>query len=502
MQLHYFKFIVLIAFIITSCSKNETEEPLTVEGTEITKFSFLKVNNPVLETDVVFTIVGNKIAGNVPLRVNLKDLVASFEHNGLEVTINNYKQISGVTYNDFSDKLIYTVRTSNGRKVDYTIEVFRNTGLPVIYLTTNGGLQIDSKDDYRLGTLMIEGGINFSNLLETPMKIKGRGNSTWWLHPKKPYQLKFDTKLEVLKMPADKTWLFLAEYSDKTLIRNKIAFEMGYLSKLDWTPKSEYADVFINNQYNGLYHITQKVEVGTTRVNIGSTGYLLEIDQLSRLDADDVYFNTGKFLINIKAPELVLNSIEYTYIKNYVNEFESVLMGSQFKDPINGYAKYIDTDSFIDWYLISEITKNQDSKDYSSIYFNVIPGQKLKMGPLWDFDLAFGNVDYSDCRNPNGFWVKDNPWIKRLFEDPAFVSKVKSRFLFFKEQQNLILSKMDSYSNDLKISHRENNMKWNLLGTYVWPNPVYFHTQQEEVNHLKSWYTNRMNWLTNAFNSL
>jgi hypothetical protein len=154
-------------------------------------------------------------------------------------------------------------------------------------------------------------------------------------------------------------------------------------------------------------------------------------------------------------------------------------MGSQFADPDQGYAKYIDIDSFIDWYLISEITKNEDSKEFSSIFLNVIPGEKIKMGPLWDFDLAFGNVNYSESEYPTGFWVKHHRWFSRLFEDEVFVEKVKNRFLYFKENQNFILEKMDYYAAQLS-----------------------YDSHQAEVDHLKSWYVERMNWLDTAYKGM
>jgi len=286
------------------------------------------------------------------------------------------------------------------------------------------------------------------------------------------------------------------------LIRNKIAFEMGYLSNLDWTPQSVFSEVFINNEYNGTYNITQKVEGGSNRVVLGDTGYLLEIDQLDRMEPDDVFFYTSEFLINIKEPEVAYESYEYNYAKNLINEFETVLKGSQFKDPTNGYEKYIDVDSFIDWYLISEITKNVDSKDYSSIFLNVIPGGKIKMGPLWDFDLAFGNVNYADSQFPEGFWVKDHKWYARLFQDPVFVAKVKYRFIYFKNNQNFILNKMDSYANYLRYAQQENDERWDVIGNYAWPNPVVYNTYEEEVAHLKSWYSKRMSWLDAAYKNL
>jgi hypothetical protein len=286
------------------------------------------------------------------------------------------------------------------------------------------------------------------------------------------------------------------------MLRNTISFEMGYLSNLDWTPRSTFAEVYINNEYNGTYNITEKVEEGSNRVNIGDNGFLLEIDQLDRQDADDVYFYTNKFLVAIKEPNLDRDDDQFNYIKGHINEFEAALLASDFTDPVNGYAKYIDVDSFVDWYLINEITKNVDSKDFSSIYFHLVPGEKIKMGPLWDFDLSFGNVDYADSRYAQGFWVKDNPWIARLFTDKLFVEKVKTRFAYFKNNQKLILDKIDVYADKLNLAQQENDDKWQTLGKYVWPNPLVFDTYNEEVTHLKTWYSQRMTWLEGALNNL
>ena len=494
--------LILPMMMLSSCSDDSNGIDPVIQGTEISEFYFLKAYNPELDSDQYATIENNIISGRLPLEVEIQNMVASFEHDGAEILINNSAQISGETPNDFTQIQNYTVNTADGNVGQYEVDMTYFTGLPIIYIETANGLEIDSKEDYFPGTMSMEGGRFFTDLSSTTMKIRGRGNSTWGVHPKKPYQLKFSEKTEMLGMPEDKKWIFLAEYSDKTLIRNKIAFEMGYMSQLDYTPQSVFTEVVINGTYNGTYNIAQKVEESDHRVLIGDTGYLLEIDQLHRLDPDDVYFRTNKFLINIKEPDTEYNSNEFNYVNNLINEFETVLMGSQFADPDLGYAKYIDVDSFIDWYLISEITKNQDSKSFSSIFLNVMPGEKIKMGPLWDFDLAFGNVDYSECEYPTGFWVKDHAWYARLFEDDSFVAKVKQRFLYFRENQDFILDKMDHYANQLQWSQYENDQKWNLFGNYVWPNPVVYDSHQAEVDHLKSWYIERMNWLDAAYNGL
>ena len=494
--------IIIQMMIFNSCSDESPIIEPEVQGTEITKFSFLVSDNPGLRSNTYATIENDVIQGRLSFGVDMKNMVASFEHTGAQIMSNNQIQISGKTLNDFSSIQNYQVTTDDGKSGQYEVDMTYFTGLPIVYIETTNNEEIDSKDDYFTGSISMEGVGYFTDLTSSTMKIRGRGNSTWGIHPKKPYQLKFSDKTEMLGMPKDKKWIFLAEFSDKSLIRNKIAFEMGYLSQLDYTPQSEFAEVVINGNYNGIYNISQKVEESDHRVLIGDTGYLLEIDQLGRLDADDVYFRTSKFLINIKEPETEYNSNEFNYVNDLINEFENVLMGSQFTDPNQGYAKYIDIDSFIDWYLISEITKNEDSRDFSSIFLNVIPGEKIKMGPLWDFDLAFGNVDYSESEYPTGFWVKHHAWYDRLFQDEVFVEKVKNRFLYYKENQSFILEKMDYYAAQLRWSQYENDLKWDLFGRYVWPNPVFFNSHQAEVDHLKAWYIERMDWLDAAYKDM
>jgi spore coat protein CotH len=498
--------VCFFGLLLVSCGGSDNTQQdipqVVVVEPIISQFSFLTENNPSLNSSLYLSITGNRISGKFPATADWQSMIATFEHSGVSVEVNDSVQANALSVQDFSDIQTYTVLMEDGRKASYNVDVVAFTGLPIIYLTTSGNAPIDSKEDYVNGTVTIKGGRDFDDTSSALMKIRGRGNSTWGIHPKKPFQMKLDDKSTFLDMPSKKKWLFLAEYSDKTMLRNTISFEMGYLSNLEWTPKSSFAEVYINDKYNGTYNITEKVEEGSNRVDIGDDGFLLEIDQLERLDADDVYFYTNAFLIGIKEPNLDWDDEQFKYIKAHINEFEAALFASDFADPTNGYAKYIDIDSFIDWYLINEITKNVDSKDFSSIYFHLALGEKIKMGPLWDFDLSFGNIDYADPRYSSGFWIKDNPWFARLFSDSVFVGKVKNRFTFFKDNQNVIMDKIDAYAEKLNFAQQENDAKWGTLGIYVWPNPLWFDTYSEEVFHLKDWYTRRMTWLDNALNNL
>ena len=471
----------------------------------ITSFSFTAEKNTELNQNANLELNGNTFKGRITQNINISELIPDFSYTGSSISVDGNLQESGVTPNNFDDVVIYKVVNDLGDEAIYQIDVTKFTGLPIINLFTDGSVQIDSKEDYVEGDISLDGRRDFESLSDLSMKIRGRGNSTWFIHPKKPFQMKLSEKSAFLGMPEDKKWLFLAEYSDKTMLRNTMAFELGYMSNLDWTPAGEFAEVYLNGEYNGTYNITQKVEASSNRVALGDTGYLLELDQLDRIDPDDVYFEstvTEKFIINIKEPELNYGSEEFRYIENLIAEFEGALFGANFQDENTGYKKYINLESFIDWYLISEITKNVDSRWYSSIYLNVMPGEKIKMGPLWDFDLAFGNTDYADTQYYEGWWVRFNPWYERLFQDPAFTQMVKDRFIYFKDNEDLIIQKIDEYAEKLKWAQAENNNKWQTIGTYVWPNPVIYDTYQEEVDHLKNWYLARMEWLEEAFNDL
>jgi len=312
--------------------------------------------------------------------------------------------------------------------------------LSVISINTENLAPVISKDDYINGTFEISG--ENENLVRN-LKIRGRGNSTWGF-PKKPYQIKFDNKENILGMPKDKKWILLANYSDKTMLRNELAFDLSRFSDLDWTPESRFIELFINNEYLGVYQITQKVEESSNRVNIGDDGYLLEVDQLSRLDPDDVFFETNNYLFNIKEPNLDFNDNKYNVIKNYIQLTENTLLGDNFTDPVEGYSKYIDVESFVDWYLINEITKNNDAIFFSSVYMNYISGDKLKMGPVWDYDISSGNINYNGNETTDGFWIKNATWYSRLFEDSNFVSKVKSRFNYFYDNRDIFVEKINS----------------------------------------------------------
>jgi hypothetical protein len=498
-------FLLLVAASLGSCgggSGDSTEPVVTApaEAPALQSFTLLKANNPDLEDDIEFNIDGSTVSARLPTDAAVTALVPSFSYTGTQVTSGGAVQISGETTQDFTQVLTYTLSNSAGSNKTYQIDLTRFTGLPIIYLTTDA--PVVSKEEYVNGTFELDGGRDYPSIDQLPMELRGRGNSTWFLHPKKPYQMKLESKRSPFGMLEDKKWLFLAEYSDKTLLRNHLAFSLGKRSTLKWTPTGHFAEVFVNGTHDGTYHITEKVEDGANRVDIGDTGFLLEIDQPDRLDPDDVFFQTDTYLINIKEPSLDYTDPEYAQVQQHINQFESVLFSDDFDDPNTGYAAYADVDSFIDWFLVNEIAKNVDAQWYSSIFLHWIPGEKIRMGPLWDFDLGFGNVDYADATFPEGWWVRWNTWISRMLEDPAFAQRVKERYQDLNSQRVAIKSDVYAWSERLDLSQAENDTIWQTIGTYVWPNPVVYDTYEKEVEHLVNWLDTRMDWLSEAIENL
>lgn len=494
---------LLSVWILSACKKEiiyvEKDLPAAEsKSAQMLSFSIRSADNPdFINETIQFSIEDSVIIGRIPFYTSLKNLKVSFQSDVDSVLVDGRPQVSGETANDFTKPVIYHLKDEKGNIKAYTVKLINFTGLPVVKIYTEGNKVISSKDDYLKAEISIDGAGDFPDFSGS-MKIKGRGNSTWVL-PKKPYKMKFDSKVGLLGEKPDKEWVLLANYNDKSSLRTDAAFFLGGQSALAWTPKANFVELFVNDVYQGNYQLGEGVNVSSSRVNVTDDGYLLEVDQLIRMEPGDVYFKTDRILLNIKEPEVALNDAKFNYIKNYVTEAERALYGTDFKDAEKGYKKYLDVNSFVDWYLINEIAKNNDAVFFSSCYMNLMPGGKIKMGPIWDFDIAFGNVNYNQNQVPEGFYVKNSVWISRLFEDPGFVNAVKARFEFFKANKTALLENINNKSVMLKWSAREDDNKWKTFYTSTNPNYAVMGSYNNEVQYLKDWINKRFNWLDAEF---
>lgn len=375
--------------------------------------------------------------------------------------------------------------------------------LPVLAITTAGGAPI-GRDDYVDAQMTLEGdGFNHAGALQ----IRGRGNSTW-LMDKKPYRVKLDQKTPLLGMPSSKHWVLLANHADKTLLRNYVAFEAGQRLGMAWTPRSRFVDVQLNGAYLGVYQLTEQIRIDRDRVNIPeltpgditrpaiSGGYLLELD--GRRDcAPAVQFDTFLVPFCIDNPdEETLAPEQYAYIASYVRNTEAAIYSPYFADPVNGYAAWIDTASFIDWYLVNELLKNQDARDGSSIWNFKDRGGKFARGPLWDFDIAAGNLFHGVKNDPYGWWIRGGHWYVRLFEDPAFRAAVRARWDALKASQiDTLLDAIDQQADVYGAAFGANFGPWPVLTEILWPNAVVAGSYEGEIAYLKDWLTQRIAWM-------
>lgn len=382
--------------------------------------------------------------------------------------------------------------------------------LPVIEITTENGQDVTSKDYYLKGNVKITGNGEFDGYTyEGSMQIKGRGNSTWGM-PKKPYRIKLDAKSDILGLGEEKDWVLLANYADKTLIRNKLAFNLAADFGLDYTSKCENVDVVLNGKYIGTYLLCEQVEVGENRVEINELketdkegeaitgGYLIEVDY--RFD-EDYYFTTElKQPMTFKSPSAP-NNEQYNYITNYINELEKTLIAEDFT--VNGkhYSDYIDVDSLIDYYLVNEIFKNYDAAFRTSVYMYKPRNEKIKMGPIWDFDIAAGNSTYKDFQvhldngSPEGWWMREEGWYGYLFKDPKFVEAVQNRFWELIDIIEKLPEKVDINAKELDSSQKMNDEVWQIIGKRLGPYVFVGKTYEEDVKFLKDWLTNRIDWM-------
>lgn len=341
------------------------------------------------------------------------------------------------------------------------------------------------------------------DVVETTIKIRGRGNSSWLFADKKSYRIKCDEKISVFGEHKDKDWVMIANYFDKTSLRNITAFYMGTLSILDYTPHFHFVELMKNGKYHGQYLFGEKLKINGHRVNVGDDGYLLEIDERA-VDEGATYFRVKhlKQPVNIKDPDMTIDSEPYQYIKKFISTADSVLFSDSFSDKSNGWQKYMDMDSFVDWYLINEIARNGDAVLYTSCYMNMKRNGKLKMGPIWDFDVAFGNNTNPNVYPYEGFYIKNSTWYERLFEDPAFVSRVKERFAYFYSKKDQIINEINENARYLRYSVVEDNNKWGYFYTPTFANNDVWGNYYNEVTCFKQWLINRFEWLNSNIANL
>jgi spore coat protein CotH len=403
---------------------------------------------------------------------------------------------------------------------------FTSSDLPIIVITTNGGQGIPD-DPKILATMgVIDNGPGNRNNLTDPYNnysgyigIETRGESSQ-MFPKKSYSVETvdaageNINVELLGFPAENDWILYAPYTDKSMMRNEITFKLSRdIGR--YASRTRACEVVLNGDYQGIYTLMEKIKVDNNRVDIASLnpdeisgddltgGYVLRVDKWDGNDYPS--WQSGGIDFQYFDPEGEdLVTQQRDYIRAFINSVNASISSTSFKDPATGYQKYIDVPSFIDNMLLSELGKNVDGFRFSTyMYKNKDSnGGKLVLGPLWDFNLAYGNVDYNDAvEQPSGGWLYNDFrmfWFARLMSDPAFQDKMKTRWDSLREDElsnTRITFLIDSMAASLSESQVRNYERWPILNEYVWPNQYVGGSYAAEVAWFKNWIITRANWM-------
>lgn len=358
-----------------------------------------------------------------------------------------------------------------------------DTSLAQINFDTNGGAPIVSKDDYIEGVLTVNGQAEFDDLL-IDARIRGRGNSTWGF-PKKPYKVKLSSDASVLGMAPEKDWVLLANYIDGTHLLNAVGMKIGQLLEMPYTNTIVPVEVTINNQYHGLYNLTEQVEVKTNRINVGDDGILLNLD--TNYDEEWQFRSAAYDLpVTVKYPK-DMDADKLTSIESQFETLEALVAQEDF--PNNQYLDYIDDVSIAKYLIVYMLTGNEEINHPKSTYIHKTSDGKFTMGPIWDFDWGFafeGSFQHFSSFNRPLFWTPSSSsgtqFFSRLLSDPKIEVLIKEHWGVFKENDlDELMNYIDDYAAKTKGAKARDLTLWGAENT--------------EVSALKIWLENRVSYI-------
>lgn len=413
-------------------------------------------------------------------------------------------------------------------------EAYTPTSLPIIVMETDHiTIPNEPKIPGRIKVIDDETG-NLNSfpgpvVFESNMAIEVRGSSSQSF-PKKSYSFETqdedgdDLETPLLGLPKEEDWILYAPYTDKSFLRDALTYYLGRAFG-GYAPRTEACELVLNGDYMGVYWLEEKIKRDKNRVDIKKLnpvdtlgdaltgGYILKID---RHDGDGTYFISNfegsnpaeEVFVVYEEPEGPdLHPAQKEYIQNLYNAFETALFGENFDDPQLGYRRYLDISSLVDYFLVCELGHNVDAYRLSTFFYkdrNSIDSL-FHLGPLWDFNLAYGNVDYCECQTVEG-WAYEHStacgntplWWGRLMEDSYFRDKVKCRYDSLRQtalSTSNIMNYLEDQTDLLDGPSERNYQKWPILGIYIWPNNFIGDTYHEEANYLKQWVNGRLQWM-------
>ena len=403
--------------------------------------------------------------------------------------------------------------------------------LPIIVITTENNTEIQNEPKVSAQMGIINNGPDVGNSVTDAfneyngaigIEIRGASSQNF---PKKNYSLETrnedgsNNNVSIFGMPSENDWVLHGPFSDKTLLRNVLAYHMGE-STNRYTPRTQLCELLINGDYRGVYMFTEKLKRDRNRVDIAKLnsndisgeeltgGYLFQIDrddESTELDGWWTNSSPGKFVAYHDPSSEELADVQRQYLEDYFTSFENAMDGNQYRA---NYSNFVDVDSWVDYFLVTEVAKHIDAYKLSFYMHKKksTNGGKIHFGPLWDFNLGFGNFDFVCSPEPEGWSYKflgtcdyfQPFWVKKLTDIPFVSNKINCRWGQLRNgplHNDSLLQFIDDRLFEMGNAPKRNFDRWQTLGDYIWPNNFVGETYEEEMNYLKTWLEERLEWL-------
>lgn len=366
----------------------------------------------------------------------------------------------------------------------YDLDDFK-TSLPVVFIDTyNAQITKENKiwSQVAVKNRPVEGKVN--SILEVPdvaldAMIKYRGASSYSQFDKKQYRIKFyqdinasnDKDYAFLGMGENSEWILNGPFLDKTLMRNKLVYDLGR-EIFEWAPDTRYCELFVNGEYQGVYLAVEPVSNGVSRLRLekygllsGQTAYIVKRDRVgTEVEALDVFGKLAGYTSNelyVEYPSSnKLTNMQKEWIAKDISEFEKALYLNDFSNRDLGYEKYIDVDSFVDYFILNEVVMNHDAGNLSTYAYKALGG-KLKLA-IWDYNNCYDNYQWFTS-NFEGFETVNGAWFSRLVQDRNFIDKVVQRYRQLRcntLSEEHMLSLLDQYQEELGEAINRNYAVW------------------------------------------
>ncbi|GAB2611145.1 hypothetical protein GCM10027035_04390 [Emticicia sediminis] len=429
---------------------------------------------------------------------------------------------------------------NSSHQKDYALQTPKNKNVPYIIIQSTKEIVDDPKRKAAM-KIMLKDSIVF----QSAIGIELRGATSQMFYEKKSYGFELrnvkdeSSAASLLGLPKNSAWVLHGPYGDKTLLRNTVAYQLSNdIGR--YAARTKFVELEINGEYLGFYVLMEKLKQDNDRIKIAKLskndttaekitgGYILKIDKTVGNDRNDSDYNEENSFVSqydtkgrpskrskthflYEYPKVKnINPVQRKYIQNYISTFENALVSENFKDPEKGYQNYIDVDSFIDFFILTELMQNHDGYRLST-YLQKDRGQKLQMGPIWDFDIAFGSDNgFCDGMNHHAWVFQYNQycsgdawlvpfWWKRLVSDEAFKNKLITRWKALRAKQlsdNQLDKTIDGFNKEIteKGMVARNFERWDILNERITPNSSKG-SHEKEISRMKSWLKEHAHWI-------